>query len=80
MIDCHYNMPPGACACDIPGPDFYDDDAQQLAAETAYELFEFSLLRGRRERQWQRRAAACPTYDAVHLGNLAQNEIHERRT
>lgn len=32
MIDCHYNMPPGACACDIPGPDFYDDDAQQLAA------------------------------------------------
>lgn len=68
MIDCHYNMPPGACACDIPGPDFYDDDAQQLAAETAYELFEFSLLRGR------------PTYDAVHLGNLAQNEIHERRT
>lgn len=54
MIDCHYNMPPGCCACSIPGPDFYDSDAQQLAAETAYELFEFSLMRGRRERQWQR--------------------------
>lgn len=44
---------PCAYCSRIPS-DFYDSDAQQLAAETAYELFEFSLLRGRRERQWQR--------------------------
>lgn len=54
MMDPTYNMPPGCCSCMIPGPDFYDDDAQQLAAEIQYELFEFSLLRSRRERQWQR--------------------------
>ena len=24
-MDCHYNMPPGVCACDIPDPDFYGD-------------------------------------------------------
>jgi len=54
MLEPTYNMPPGCCACMIPGPDFYDSDSQQLAGEIQYELFEFSLLRSRRERQWQR--------------------------
>lgn len=44
---------PCAYCSRIPS-DFYDSDAQQLAADLSYELFEFSLLRTRRERQWQR--------------------------
>jgi len=32
MIDCHYNMPPGCCACDIPGPDFYENAHQAFVA------------------------------------------------
>lgn len=52
MMDCGCNLDPEPCAvCARLPADFYDSDAEQLAAETAYELFQFSLLRWRREAQ-----------------------------
>lgn len=54
-----YNLPPGVAAEDIPDyVEGFDSDAELEAHNAAYELWEFSLLRNRREHQWKRLRAS----------------------
>lgn len=66
-MDCGCNLDPEPCAvCARLPADFYDSEAQQLAAEIAYELFEFWQMRARREHQWRR----LRTRHGVHIIKL----------